>query len=77
MVPDPVDLASLRRALVVKLRHHGDTLLAAPVLGVLKTYPPACVREEDADAYTQLTVYTRSPWWRRFAGKAYRRLCGA
>jgi heptosyltransferase-3 len=36
MVKDAVPLAECGRALVVKLRHHGDVLLAAPVLSVLK-----------------------------------------
>jgi len=36
MVKDAVPLAECRRALVVKLRHHGDVLLAAPVISVLK-----------------------------------------
>jgi heptosyltransferase III len=36
MVKDAVPLAECRRALVIKLRHHGDVLLAAPVLSVLK-----------------------------------------
>ncbi len=36
MVPDAIALASLKRALVVKLRHHGDVLLASPVFQVLK-----------------------------------------
>ena len=40
MVPDAVDLAGLRRALVVKLRHHGDVLLASPVFAVLKNHAP-------------------------------------
>src|SRR5262245_496073 len=40
MVPDAVDPASLRRALVVKLRHHGDVLLASPVFAVLKNHAP-------------------------------------
>ncbi len=40
MVPDAVDVASLRRALVVKLRHHGDVLLASPVFAVLKHRAP-------------------------------------
>ncbi|MCK7500095.1 MAG: hypothetical protein MZW92_64545 [Comamonadaceae bacterium] len=30
MVDDPVPIADLRRALVIKLRHHGDVLLASP-----------------------------------------------
>jgi heptosyltransferase-3 len=40
MVPDAVNLASVQRALVVKLRHHGDVLLASPVLQVLKNRAP-------------------------------------
>jgi heptosyltransferase-3 len=40
MVKDPVPLQECARALVIKLRHHGDVLLAAPVLGVLKTHAP-------------------------------------
>ena len=31
MVPDPIGVDSLRRVLVVKLRHHGDVLLSSPV----------------------------------------------
>ncbi len=40
MVKDAVDLASLRRALVIKLRHHGDVLLSSPVFSVLKNHAP-------------------------------------
>ncbi len=40
MVPDAVDFATVRRALVVKLRHHGDVLLASPVFQVLKNRAP-------------------------------------
>ena len=40
MVPDAVNLASVRRALVVKLRHHGDVLLASPVFQVLRNRAP-------------------------------------
>jgi heptosyltransferase-3 len=40
LVPDAVNLASVQRALVVKLRHHGDVLLASPVLQVLKNRAP-------------------------------------
>jgi len=36
MVNDAVPLGECGRALVVKLRHHGDVLLAAPVLSVLE-----------------------------------------
>ena len=40
MAPDAVDLSRIRRALVVKLRHHGDVLLASPVFGALKSQWP-------------------------------------
>ena len=36
MLKDAVPLGECGRALVVKLRHHGDVLLAAPVLSVLR-----------------------------------------
>ena len=38
MVPDAIDLTKVRRALVVKLRYHGDVLLASPVIQVLKNH---------------------------------------
>ncbi|MCM2307882.1 MAG: putative lipopolysaccharide heptosyltransferase III [Sulfuritalea sp.] len=41
--------ASLRRALVIKLRHHGDVLLATPVISTLQRIAPQC--EVDALAY--------------------------
>ena len=37
---DALDPTLLRRALVVKLRHHGDVLLSSPVLTVLKRHAP-------------------------------------
>jgi heptosyltransferase III len=40
MVKDPVPLAEVRRALVIKLRHHGDVLLSSPVFSVLKAHAP-------------------------------------
>jgi heptosyltransferase-3 len=40
MVKDPVPLGEVRRALVIKLRHHGDVLLSSPVLSVLKAHAP-------------------------------------
>ncbi len=39
-VDDAIDLARVRRALVIKLRHHGDVLLASPVFSVLKRAAP-------------------------------------
>ncbi|HEX2648719.1 MAG TPA: putative lipopolysaccharide heptosyltransferase III [Burkholderiales bacterium] len=54
MLKDPVPLAEISRALVIKLRHHGDVLLAAPVLRALKTHAPnaeidALVYEDTAE----------------------------
>src|SRR5262249_61520625 len=49
MVKDAVPLGECGRALVVKLRHHGDVLLAAPVLSVLKAHAPGI--EVDALVY--------------------------
>ncbi len=37
---DRIDLTSIRRVLVVKLRHHGDVLLASPVFSALKAHAP-------------------------------------
>jgi heptosyltransferase III len=49
MVEDAVPLAEVRRALVIKLRHHGDVLLTSPVLATLKRAAPGC--EVDALVY--------------------------
>lgn len=43
------DTTLLSRALVIKLRHHGDVLLASPVLSSLKRVAPQC--EIDALVY--------------------------
>lgn len=40
MVPDAIPFASLRRVLVIKLRHHGDVLLSSPVFSTLKHHAP-------------------------------------
>jgi heptosyltransferase-3 len=40
MVPDAINLASVRNALVIKLRHHGDVLLTSPVFQVLRNRMP-------------------------------------
>jgi heptosyltransferase III len=39
-VDDAVDLSRVRRALVIKLRHHGDVLLTSPVFSALKRLAP-------------------------------------
>ncbi len=51
LLPDPVDLGLVRRALVTKLRHHGDVLLASPVFTVLGHAAPAA--EIDALIYAE------------------------
>src|ERR1051325_6686891 len=77
---DAVDLASIARVLVVKLRHHGDVLLTAPVFSVLKRYAPhvevdALVYRETRDmlslhpaianVYTIDRAWKRDPQWTR------------
>ena len=49
MTPDAVDFTRLKQALVIKLRHHGDVLLASPVFAALKAQAPAL--EIDALVY--------------------------
>ena len=39
-VDDAIDLTRIRRALVIKLRHHGDVLLTSPVFSALKRAAP-------------------------------------
>jgi heptosyltransferase-3 len=51
MVRDAVPLGECARALVIKLRHHGDVLLASPVIGVLKAHAPRM--EIDALVYDE------------------------
>jgi heptosyltransferase-3 len=73
-LPDPVPLSSLRRALVTKLRHHGDVLLTSPVFAALKRAAPDC--EIDALVYRDTaplleehpaiaTVHTIDREWKR------------
>jgi heptosyltransferase-3 len=74
MAEDVLPLHELRRALVIKLRHHGDVLLASPVLSVLKSRAPqiaidALVYADTADmlslhpALSELFVIDRQ--WKR------------
>src|SRR4051812_15266568 len=49
MVRDAVPLGECGRALIIKLRHHGDVLLASPVIGTLKAH--ASHMEIDALVY--------------------------
>jgi heptosyltransferase-3 len=50
-VDDAIDPARVRRALVIKLRHHGDVLLASPVFTALKRAAPHA--EIDALIYAE------------------------
>ncbi|MEO8674155.1 MAG: putative lipopolysaccharide heptosyltransferase III [Casimicrobiaceae bacterium] len=50
-VDDAIDLSRVRRALVIKLRHHGDVLLASPVFTALKRAAPHA--EIDALVYLE------------------------
>jgi heptosyltransferase-3 len=50
-LPDPIDTAAVSRALITKLRHHGDVLLASPVFTVLKRAIPGA--ELDALVYRE------------------------
>lgn len=40
MPKDAIDLSTVSRALVIKLRHHGDVLLTSPVFSALKNHAP-------------------------------------
>ena len=61
MVKDAVPLGECRRALVLKLRHHGDVLLAAPVLSVLKAHAPAL----EVDLFVEAPFDFEDAWSRR------------
>jgi heptosyltransferase-3 len=57
MLSDAINLNSVHRVLVVKLRHHGDVLLTSPVFTVLKHHLPhaeidALVYRDTADMLT-------------------------
>lgn len=57
MVNDAIDLNAIQRVLVIKLRHHGDVLLASPVFSVLKNHAPhirvdALVYQDTAEMLT-------------------------
>lgn len=54
---DAVPLGEIRRALVIKLRHHGDVLVSSPVFSALKAHAPqveidALVYADTADMVT-------------------------
>ena len=46
---DAIPVGEIRRALVIKLRHHGDVLVSSPVCSVLKVHAPQA--EIDALVY--------------------------
>jgi heptosyltransferase-3 len=54
---DAIDFTLVRRILVTKLRHHGDVLLASPVLNVLRNHLPAA--EIDALVYQETAPMLR------------------
>ena len=41
LLSDAVPLDQVKRALIIKLRHHGDVLLASPVIATLKSRAPS------------------------------------
>lgn len=51
MSANPIPCGELSRALIIKLRHHGDVLLASPVFSALKHAAPQC--EIDALVYDE------------------------
>ena len=55
--PDAIDVAQLRRVLVIKLRHHGDVLLSSPVLAALKAAAPQA--QVDALVYDDTAAMLR------------------
>ena len=55
---DAVDLTGVRRALIIKLRHHGDVLLTSPVFTVLKRAAPHL--EVDALVYQETAPMLRN-----------------
>lgn len=71
---DAVPLAEVKRALVIKLRHHGDVLVASPVFSALKAHAPqveidALVYADTAEMLTLHpainTVHTIGRHWKR------------
>src|SRR3972149_6066970 len=70
MVKDAVPLSECSRALVIKLRHHGDVLLAAPVFDALKARAPGM--EVDALVYDDTAPLPRVARAWRASGAAAR-----
>lgn len=53
MSTNPIHSGNISRALIIKLRHHGDVLLSTPVFSALKHAAPQC--EIDALIYDETT----------------------
>ncbi len=73
MLKDAINLADVQRALVIKLRHHGDVLLTSPVFQVLKNHGPhievdALVYEDTREMLTEhpaiAQVFTIDRTWK-------------
>lgn len=78
-LPDAINFQAVRRALIIKLRHHGDVLLAAPVFQVLKNHAPhieidALVYHDTRDMLTGHPaigeVHTIDRQWKRQGAEA-------
>ena len=74
MLKDSIPLGEVRRALVIKLRHHGDVLLSSPVFSVLHAQAPhieidALVYADTAEMLTQhpaiAQVHTIDRQWKK------------
>ncbi|WP_024304243.1 putative lipopolysaccharide heptosyltransferase III [Pseudogulbenkiania sp. MAI-1] len=74
MLKDAIDLAAVKRVLVIKLRHHGDVLLTSPVFSVLQQHAPhaeldALLYHDTRDMITQhpavSQVFTIDRQWKR------------
>src|SRR5213592_3566248 len=81
-VDDAIDLTRIRRALVIKLRHHGDVLLTSPVFSALKQRSRfvalraelrlwQVLRERGYDLVIHLTDHPRGAWLARLVGARY------
>jgi heptosyltransferase-3 len=77
---DAIDFASLRRVLVIMLRHHGDVLLTSPVYSALRTAAPGV--EIDALIYRETlpmlafnpdltTIHTIDRGWKKAGALAH------
>ena len=73
---DAIELSTVRRALVIKVRHHGDVLLTSPVFQVLKNHAPhievdALVYHDTREMLTEhpaiANVFSIDRNWKRMA----------